>query len=136
MFSRFEFALKEEGFLNPKGARAEPDWHRFGGESARWLSVEPGSGLEGAIAYLNDFPPQVQTREQGWQPRGLRGDTTTAKALDAVRRVRNNLFHGGKHTPHSPEGRDERLIRCGLIVLTACLEQNDELRTTFEETVF
>lgn len=136
VFSRFEFALKETGFLIPGRERAEPDWLRFGHVAAEWLNVEPGSALESAIAYLTDEPPQVQTRERGWQPRALNGNTRTGKALDAVCRVRNNLFHGGKHTPHSPDGRDERLVRCGLTVLMACLEQDDDLRATFEQTEF
>lgn len=134
VFSRFEFALKEMGLLIPKARRAEPDWCRFEGEAAKWLAVEPGSNLDAAITYLNEAPPYVQMRDDGWQPRPLCGNTATARALDAVRRVRNNLFHGGKHTPHSPARRDEKLVRCALAVLMACLEQDGELRARFEQT--
>jgi hypothetical protein len=59
-----------------------------------------------------------------------------AKFFDAICRVRNNLFHGGKHTPHSPEGRDEKLVWCALTVLVAYLEQDDEMRDNFEQTDF
>jgi len=136
VFSRFEFALKESYFLIPGKIRAEPDWRRFGRQAGQWLVVPPRSDLEGAIAYLNDDAPLVQTREDGWQSKALHGDTAVARALDAARRVRHNLFHGGKHTPHSPDGRDEKLVRCALAILMACLEQNEDLRAIFEQTEF
>jgi hypothetical protein len=136
VFSRFEFVLKEGHFVIPGKMRAEPDWRRFSREAGQWLVVIPGSDLERAITYLNEDAPLVQTREDGWQSRALNGDTVVARAFDAACRVRNNLFHGGKHTPHSPDGRDEKLVRCALTLLIACLEQDNDLRATFEQTEF
>lgn len=136
VFSRFEFTLKESHYQIPGKTRAEPDWRQFAFDVAQWLQVTPNSDLEKAITYLNDEPPQVQMRELGWQREALRGDTMVARAFDATCRVRNNLFHGGKHSPHSPDGRDERLVRSALEVLVACLHQNDDLRGMFEQTEF
>jgi hypothetical protein len=136
IFARLEFSLKEMGYLVAERSRAIPDWHRFGEECVTRLKVNSGSALEEAITYLNTEPPQVQMRLNGWQPMQLNGTHSIAKAIDASCRVRHNLFHGGKHSPHSEDGRDQRLVKSALIVLTACIEQNSDLRGIFEQTVF
>ena len=137
VFSRFEFALKKEGYVYVnRFGRAAPDWNRFAESAASALDVEIGSDFEAAINYLTSESPQVQVSAQGWSPAPLRGSTRASQAFDAVQRVRNNLFHGGKHTPHSPPGRDEKLVRLSLVVLQACLAQDDNLRATYEQHVF
>src|SRR6266542_1145125 len=96
VFSRFEFALKEEGYVYVnRFGRATPDWNRFAESAASVLDVEIGSDLEAAINYLTSELPQVQVSAQGWSPVPLRGSTRASQAIDAVQRVRNNLFHGG-----------------------------------------
>lgn len=130
VFSRFEFALKKSGFVyvNRYG-RAAPNWDDFA--SAVSLQVVPGSDLSQAVDFLNHEPPQVQTSAHEWKYLKLRGVPPIATALDATQRVRNNLFHGGKHTPHSPPGRDEKLVRAALTVLLACVEQIPELGAAY-----
>jgi hypothetical protein len=122
-FSRFEFALKESGhvYINRFG-RAAPDWDGFAAVAN--LQAPAGSDLALAVDFLNGQPPLVQTSAHGWSHAPLRGSTPIATALDAAQRVRHNLFHGGKHTPHSPLGRDEALVRAALAVLLACVAQN------------
>ena len=45
------------------------------------------------------------------------------QVLDLIRRVRNNLFHGGKfNDAHSGPGRNELLLRHSLAILHRCLE--------------
>jgi hypothetical protein len=137
VFARFEFALKEAGYVYVnRFKRAAPDWDRFASEAGAKLQVPAGSELDAAVAYLTDAPPQVQTSAQGWSEVPLRGDVSVARALDAVQRVRNNLFHGGKHTPHSAPGRDEKLVRLALVILSACLAQDGNLRYVFEQHAF
>ncbi|WP_218145780.1 hypothetical protein, partial [Sphingobium sp. YR768] len=92
-----------------------------------------------AIRYLNRWPPQVQKYVSGqavFCPVSLKADTAGGGAIEAAKRVRNNLFHGGKHTPHSPPYRDENLIRCASQILNACLEADANLRNEFEHQVF
>jgi hypothetical protein len=135
-FSRFEFTLKETGFLRVVNGRAMPAWRQFGTSVSNSLSVAAGSDLELAVRYLANEPPQVQIGRENWTNAPLHGKTQVAQALDAVNRVRNNLFHGGKHTPHSPPGRDERLIRAALTLLYECLAQDDSLRNVYEQNQF
>ena len=136
VFSRFEFALKESGFISTDRGRAKPNWREFAESVAQSLRVDADPGLAEAVEFFNNEPPQVQVSAEGWESRPLRGTTPIEHAIDAVQRVRNNLFHGGKHTPHSPPGRDERLVRKSLLVLHACLEHDGNLRATYEQTVF
>jgi len=97
-FSRFEYALKENGFLksHQPGDDAEPSWDAFAKKfSARYTASPQGRTLL-------DSPPKRQIVKQndelGWKAIGLehcRSDLE--KVVLLITRVRNNLFHGGKH---------------------------------------
>lgn len=55
------------------------------------------------------------------------------RLLVLVRRIRNNLFHGGKF-PEGPEddaSRDRELLKSDIAVLQACLESDPQLMTSF-----
>jgi hypothetical protein len=132
VFSRFEFAMKESGYvyINRRN-RAAPDWTRFASDANGFLQVPVDSDLSQAINFLNNDPPQVQTSAHLWQPLPLSGVAPIGTALDAAQRVRNNLFHGGKYAPHSSPGRDEALVRAALVLLLACLSQNNHLGSVY-----
>lgn len=132
-FARFEFAMKEAKFVQKGKDYASPDWDRLAQEMGEQLKVEAGSEVAAAVEYLNAKTPQVQTPVLKWEARPLGGNTPVARAIHAAQRVRNNLFHGGKFTPHSPEGHDERLVQCSQLLITTCLEQNGGLRALFEQ---
>jgi hypothetical protein len=133
VFSRFEFALKETGYFYVHRGRASPDWRTFAATIAETLNVTLGSDLSEAIDFLNREPPQMQISARDWKVVELFGTTPIATAIDAAQRVRHNLFHGGKHSPHSPPGRDERLVRAALAVLLACLAQDPALNAAYEQ---
>ena len=131
VFSRFEFALKEGGYVKGEG-RASPDWQRF----AREVVLEADGPVAVSLGYLIAYPPQIQTPDLKWKSLALQGKTDRAKALESIQRVRNNLFHGGKHPPLSAPGRDAELVQASLTVLYAVLEQNDQLRSDYETVIF
>ncbi len=134
---RFEFALKEEGYLHlNRFGRVAPNWDEFSDSMEEALAIQHESALDDAIDFLTVEPPQVQTGACSWSNVPLRGAGRVAQALDAVQRVRHNLFHGGKHTPHSPPGRDERLVRSSLLVLHGCLSADRNLQETYEQHFF
>ena len=97
-FSRFEFALKENGYLksHSPGDLAEPGWREF---AAKWHSSYVPSE---EAAFLMNSPPERQIVGPGnqldWRPVNL-GDCKSdlACVVRLVTTVRNNLFHGGKH---------------------------------------
>lgn len=136
VFSRFEFALKDSGYyyVNRRG-RAVADWDRYYAYANATIRTDTDPELTAAVQYLTDGPPQVQVAPTQWnQSLPLRGGPgAIGTALDAANRVRNNLFHGGKHTPHSPPDRDERLVRSALYLLYSCLNQDHQLADAYEQ---
>jgi hypothetical protein len=50
--------------------------------------------------------------------------------LNLVKGIRHNLFHGGKFL-YDP-ARDDRLLRCSIILLAACLELHPTVRQFYE----
>lgn len=103
-FSRFEFALKENGLVHA-GPRdvAQADWKRFIGQFE-----EAYRPCEAADALLRD-PPDIQVVKNAtameWRPLTFsENQSELSKVALAVKTMRNNLFHGGKH---SAAGWDE-----------------------------
>ena len=97
-FSRFEFALKECGYLKSKkpGAKAKPNWGEFVEKwEDRYAISEAGRALleenpaTQVIAACGDLDfVAVDFAE---------GNSDLQQVVDLVNIVRNNLFHGGKH---------------------------------------
>lgn len=97
-FSRFEAALKENGYLQSErpGDRAEPGWQRFvqkwehqyvpSTEALRLVALAPAKQVVGANKSL--------TWAQTAVPQGA---SQLAASVLMLKTVRNNLFHGGKH---------------------------------------
>lgn len=97
-FSRFEFALKANGYLKSRrpGNRAEPDWNMF---EKKWQSKYK---LTQSAAHMLDLAPKCQVvganGELSWLPLNLGNfKFELNKVILSLRTVRNNLFHGGKH---------------------------------------
>ncbi len=131
-FARFEFSLKAAGFVTGDHREAKPDWLGFGETLDLDLARQDSKCAE-AIDYLGLHPPWRQVMKAN----ALAWDSTVAFTrldrlqcvLDLVRRVRNNLFHGGKFNDevHSGPGRNELLIRHSLSVLHRCLELSESV---------
>lgn len=96
-FSRFEFALKENGYLkNPKvGENAEPGWNEF---VKKWQDQYAAS--DEAASLLKAQPKrQIVAANNGlaWKDVDLsKCKSELAKVVCLLKTVRNNLFHGGK----------------------------------------
>ena len=97
-FSRFEFALKENGYLKSHsvGANAEAGWTDFAKSWAERYSPSTEAN------YLLEFPPERQVVYAGdlldWKPVGLADcKSELERVVRLIKTVRNNLFHGGKH---------------------------------------
>ena len=79
-------------------------------------------------------PPKSQIvlsgKTLGWQE--YNGKIESTKALfEAMKTVRNNLFHGGKNG-YPDEGRDAQLIEACIHLMTKALENHDGVRNAFE----
>jgi len=141
VFSRFEFSLKESGYFR-KGRNdiAEADWARFAESMTFHFEQADTKDISSAIEYLIQEPPQQQIVDGAglkWRPLTFKPEhTLAAKVLLAVRMTRNNLFHGGKHSPQPADGRDEKLIKLSLAVLDFCIAKNEDIKFDFETYAF
>jgi hypothetical protein len=149
-FSRFEYALKATDFLggrrrgrrnDPRPPRAEPNWEEYARYVHRLFRARRTPELRAACEYLRQVPPWLQVQING-QP-GWKADGPPLRRrgiefiLEMVRRVRNNLFHGGKYRldPHETKERTELLLRNALLILAECLRVSPRVRRAYEEAV-
>ncbi len=134
-FSRFEYALKQAGFLadkrspiareQEKDRDAAADWDAFAAHLETTYQQDESAPLADAVGYLLSQSPRKQVAGHNgrlfWRNAPI-NDTSLGKILILVRRVRNNLFHGGKAASYIRDPtRDTRLIESCLIVLNSCL---------------
>jgi hypothetical protein len=139
LFSRFEYSLKATGFHSGEGD-AKPDWRKFA-ESVSGIFENPKNNeLREAIQYISNNPPKKQVIKQGLLEWSQANPTAALKSdlmLSYVRRVRNNLFHGGKFNGHwfAPE-RSEPLIRHSLVILNACLKASPKVWGAYNDPTF
>lgn len=119
-FSRFEFALKENGYLrsNRPGVNAEPGWDAF---ERRWRSEYQ---LTSEAEHLLQLSPNRQVvgkhGELNWAAVAIAEcPSDLARVISLLKVVRNNLFHGGKHGSESwdDRGRTASLLECGRLIL-------------------
>ena len=126
-FARFEFALKSSGFVTGDDREAKPEWDGFG-QSLDLEKARQDPEFAAAHDYLWLNPPARQVLGAG----GLAWDASVPfgklermdELLKLVRRVRNNLFHGGKFNDevHSGPGRDKLLLQHSIVILHRCLD--------------
>lgn len=99
-FSRFEFALKENRYLEDEreGRQAKPGWSKFerkfegdyvlSDAGRRLISLSPQRQVVAAQSALKFVPESFRDNM-----------SDLSKVTRLLKNVRNNLFHGGKKTP-------------------------------------
>lgn len=118
MFSRFEYALKENGFLKKsKYKNAEPNWKKFVEEydSIYFPSDE-------ARDLINNPPERHIVRDGScqWEKISFADFSSDLdKVVFVLKTIRNNLFHGGKnsHSDWDNPARNTFLIKNAVSVL-------------------
>lgn len=134
LFSRFEYALKEVGFLlnsNPQ-AKAEPNWDWFA-NSIRldfFKTIQTNPSIEKFCA----MPPkqQVVGVKSRLEWREVDPVLDNASLFLALRRLRNNLFHGGKSGDPFGE-RSRQLLQAGIEIIHFALDEHKVLERRFEQ---
>ncbi len=133
-FSRTEYALKAAGYNNGEGP-AQANWRKFALAVEDLIANPPNAALREAIEFILNAPPKKQMIVDGlitWVDVPPSTDSTADKLLQYVRRVRNNLFHGGKFNGRwfAPE-RSEPLLRHSLVILKCAVESVREVRDAY-----
>lgn len=133
-FSRSEYALKAAGFHKGDG-NAEANWSEFAKHVETLVQTPDDEQLSEAIGFVLDNPPKKQVIRNGtiqWSDAAPNQKLKANNLLIYVRRVRNNLFHGGKFNGNwfEPE-RSEQLIQNCLIILKACVNFVENTRNAY-----
>jgi hypothetical protein len=147
-FAAFEFALKTAGFIK-KGRPVlegtahivQADWERFIIELRGIFRSDHSPELLEACNRILDNPPwrEITTGDE------LLWDATAEnpqlpevdRLLKYVRRIRNNLFHGGKfvNMPVLDLRRNAGLLSDALIILKECLRLSHKVRGEYESAI-
>lgn len=137
-FSRFEYGLKAGGFLLVRRKdEPEANWDEFAKAVKQTFEKPPSKKFSAAVAYFMKNPPKKQVVKDNalqWENDASQ-DSGALRVLVLVRRVRNNLFHGGKFNGQgwfSPE-RSEELLRHGTVILRSLIRAHPDVRRAYFE---
>lgn len=125
-FSRFEFVLKENGFLKSEEpeAKAEPSWEKF---RERYKDEYQTSEEAKSLIKLHPKRQVVSAYKQlAWKPVGINHcNNDLCRVIAMLSTIRNNLFHGGKHgdIEVDDKNRNLSLLSIGKQVLDQLAEQ-------------
>jgi hypothetical protein len=134
VFARVEYALKAAGFNHGEGP-AVANWTAFAKAIEPFVETPPSEDVRQAIAFILAEPPKKQFVSNGLVEWRDVAPATTSRAdalFQYIRRIRNNLFHGGKFNGHwfAPE-RSERLMMAGLVVLREAVACDPRVREAY-----
>ena len=130
---RLEFGLKEIGYCQTtRNQNAEVDWDRFANERLG-VSFFDAMKAAGNVSILLATPPRRQIVDsKGYLDWEQAGETSNIQELiGSLRRVRNNLFHGGK-SGDPDRDRNDALVGNALSLIDAILRHDHDLRAMFE----
>ncbi|MGD0866650.1 MAG: hypothetical protein ABSA49_13945 [Rhizomicrobium sp.] len=130
-FSRLEYALKSiPAFRDGNESGVEPNWDRFA-QSPNIAPLFLQLAADARIGYLIDAPPKKRIVRNGsldWKVMPKPHDMCSL--LVAMRRARNNLFHGDKANPNLSRNVD-LFVAC-LAVLDALVAADADIRAAYE----
>ncbi len=137
VLSRIEFALKVTGYVCGNKAQVKPDWNRFADTIENRFNCESNDELATACRYYLDHPPEKQILKDDmltWECKQSRQKSNTRTILVLVRRVRNNLFHGGKYNAqnHKEYARNEKLLSYGICILQESVSLIEEVKQAYK----
>lgn len=137
VFSRFEFALKFAGYARGNENRVEPNWERFADSIRDRFDKNYSPQLAQACDYFLVNPPNQQVwinNSLAWSPNIPVNRSEPELLIALVKRVRNNLFHGGKYhaNVHEETARSEDLLRGSVLILEECLRDSPEVRRAYD----
>jgi hypothetical protein len=144
IFSRFEFALKEAGFINNngEGGSVEASWDKFIKKykkqyvvkheflnSFDYLTKNTTAPNKQVIQVIAEDELKAIWRNQSIDPHA----PELKKVIDSIKIVRNNLFHGGKygHKSWNDKERTQKLIEHSIIAIFSFIELDETIRYYF-----
>ncbi|MDH0423618.1 hypothetical protein ACMFLR_22340 [Delftia tsuruhatensis] len=133
IFTRIEYSLKQAGYskINQKNNTIDADWEKFARFTSENFKEEHFPGYISAKEYLLAEPPRRQIGAADGSiafeevPGALAGRNDFERLISAAKRVRNNLYHGGKMSWNDDYERNNILIKHCHEVLEAAVKSNN-----------
>jgi len=129
IFSRMEFSLKKSGYLI--NSKAEANWTEFWSDNEEYFDITNNNLLAEAYSYIMSYPPKKQIINEN--------NTLDFQEVDGdlclhIRRIRNNLFHGGKFSISDVDTtRNKKLIDSSILILEAFKDLDSCVKSNFDE---
>lgn len=133
IYARFEFALKMAGYCFMNGKAVEINWDAFANNEGIGKAFFEHVQDKCLCSTLMKDPPKPETITDGqW---GFATEATPPESAQAlfgmVRRVRNNLFHGGKYFDDNAK-RNQALVQESITILLLAVEWDKAVNFFFE----
>lgn len=134
-FSRFEYALKRVGY-NCGDGMAKVDWEKFIQDINDIFKIDADKKLKESVNYILKNPPNKQVVEDGelsWSSNKPDANSDTELLFQYIKRVRNNLFHGGKYNGKYLEDPtiSYKLLNSSIVILHYTLNLSQEVESAF-----
>jgi hypothetical protein len=132
IIARFEYALKESDYGKAGyNGEAEVDWDKFANQSLKACFLEKVRSDRIAPTILTKPASKqiIEGTSLAWKDTAL--PKNVQDLMGAVRRIRNNLVHGGKSGDRDSDRNDE-LVSEAIEVLLEALRADAAVRDMFE----
>lgn len=137
-FMSAESALKHGGFGYMQGGAACAHWDKYASSIKTSFDDVADNLFRDAVTYLVQHPPRKQVINDSaleWKEAPPPADSSASQqSLLMVRRVRNNLLHGGKSYVMGgadTSERNDKLVRSCLVVLNHAMNLNKDVRAHY-----
>lgn len=139
VFARCEYSLKRiPGFcLGNEGCEAKANWDAFANAVADqlWLRAEVTDTIRRLLLDLPPWKQVVRNQVAVFEVAQWGSTKSGSRLLESARRVRNNLFHGGKEQRERTIGRDEELVRAALVVVQTAVACHPDVDREFHQQI-
>jgi len=136
LYSRFEYALKESGYLQGRG-NAMASMKDFLTNIEDHFNPEVDNNLNHSVNYILNHPPRKQMKLDErlvWRDQEFNG-SLIQELGEYVRRIRNSLMHGAKfHGQIREGGRNWRLLTSAMFIVEHWINLDDSVRDSFRIT--
>lgn len=133
IFARFEFALKMAGYASMSGRLVKIHWRDFAVSQQVGPAFLAELQAAGICPLMLTDPPKAERIIDGVYSFDdqTANPSNVGELFEMVRRVRNNLFHGGKYFDDDME-RSRLLVEEAIEILLLACERHDEVKARFE----
>ncbi|MEL5266008.1 hypothetical protein GVN99_15460 [Serratia marcescens] len=136
-FSTAEYALKASGFFDKNANHAQADWDAFAREQ-KIIDLVGADFLNRPVRYILDNPPNKQVIDNdtlSWSVSEPQNKPECEKIFIYIRRVRNNLFHGGKlfRGGWLEPQRSVSLMMASIEIIEAAMNELDAVKIVYRE---